>query len=172
VLTDGGERLDFDNLAEMIGKYREMLTRERDVAFQMQFNQFLLDSAGITDEEVRQDMSQRLQALLESIESQDLEPHQVLVQFFESQIVQDMILSRGSARERELRQLTYEFGNFLMDAVYDSRSDDDFLRHLLTNSLHQISEILNPRDIRRKGESMVDVWVRAMEEHVFQQGKS
>jgi len=166
------KRLDFDNLAEMISKYREMLTRERDVAFQMQFNQFLLDSAGITDEELRRDMSQRLQNLLESIESQDLEPHQVRVQVFESQIIQDMILSRGAARERELRQLTREFGNFLMDAVYDSRSDDDFLRHLLTNSLHQISEIISPREIRSKGESMVDVWVRAMEEPVFQQGKS
>ena len=83
-----------------------------------------------------------------------------------------MIKSRNSARERELRQLTYEFGSFLKDAAYNSNTDEEFLRNILKQSLQRLSSEIQPRDIRKKGESMVDVWVRAMEESVYDFRKS
>ena len=83
------------------------------------------------------------------------------------EIIQDMIKTRNSARERELRQLTYEFGSFIKDAAYNTDTDEEFLRNLLKQSLQQLSNSLEPRTIRKKGESMIDVWVRAMEEAVY-----
>ena len=117
-------------------------------------------------------MTVRLNEVLTALTQAALEPHEILIEFFESEIIQDMIKSRNSARERELRQLTYEFGSFLKDAAYNSNTDEEFLRNILKQSLQRLSSEIQPRDIRKKGESMVDVWVRAMEESVYDFRKS
>ena len=159
--------IDFEALAEMITKYRILLDREKNNAFLQQFDQFLLDAANISDENTRVDMTHRLNEVLETLTTANLEPHEILIEFFESEIIQDMIKTRNSARERELRQLTYEFGSFIKDAAYNTDTDEEFLRNLLKQSLQQLSNSLEPRTIRKKGESMIDVWVRAMEEAVY-----
>ena len=164
--------IDFDDLSEMISKYRNLLNRERNNAFLQQFDQFLLDAANISDETLRNEMTVRLNEVLTALTQAALEPHEILIEFFESEIIQDMIKSRNSARERELRQLTYEFGSFLKDAAYNSNTDEEFLRNILKQSLQRLSSEIQPRDIRKKGESMVDVWVRAMEESVYDFRKS
>jgi len=164
--------IDFDDLSDMISKYRNLLNRERNNAFLQQFDQFLLDAANISDETLRNEMTARLNEVLTTLTQAALEPHEILIEFFESEIIQDMIKSRNSARERELRQLTYEFGSFLKDAAYNSNTDEEFLRNLLKQSLQRLSSEIQPRDIRKKGESMVDVWVRAMEESVYDFRKS
>ena len=164
--------IDFDDLSEMISKYRNLLNRERNNAFLQQFDQFLLDAANISDETLRSEMTTRLNEVLVTLTQSQLEPHEILIEFFESEIIQDMIKSRNSARERELRQLTYEFGSFLKDAAYNSNTDEEFLRNILKQSLQRLSSEIKPRDIRKKGESMVDVWVRAMEESVYDFRKS
>jgi hypothetical protein len=163
----GGDTIDFEALTEMISKYRDLLDRERNNAFLQQFDQFLLDAANITDEDLRTTMTGRLNEVLSKLTQTELAPHEVLIEFFESEIIQDMIKSKSSARERELRQLTYEFGSFLQDAAYNANNDEEFLRNLLKQSLQKLSNDLEPRSIRKKGESMVDVWVRAMEESVY-----
>lgn len=163
----GGDTIDFEALAEMITKYRILLDREKNNAFLQQFDQFLLDAANISDENTRVDMTHRLNEVLETLTTANLEPHEILIEFFESEIIQDMIKTRNSARERELRQLTYEFGSFIKDAAYNTDTDEEFLRNLLKQSLQQLSNSLEPRTIRKKGESMIDVWVRAMEEAVY-----
>jgi len=164
--------IDFDDLSDMISKYRNLLNRERNNAFLEQFDQFLLDAANISDESLRKEMTTRLNEVLTALTQAVLEPHEILIEFFESEIIQDMIKSRNSARERELRQLTYEFGSFLKDAAYNSNTDEEFLRNILKQSLQRLSNEIQPRDIRKKGESMVDVWVRAMEESVYDFRKS
>ncbi len=164
--------IDFDDLSDMISKYRNLLNRERNNAFLQQFDQFLLDAANISDESLRKEMTTRLNEVLTALTQAALEPHEILIEFFESEIIQDMIKSRNSARERELRQLTYEFGSFLKDAAYNSNNDEEFLRNILKQSLQRLSSEIQPRDIRKKGESMVDVWVRAMEESVYDFRKS
>ncbi|MHA1288393.1 MAG: hypothetical protein ACTSPB_13390 [Candidatus Thorarchaeota archaeon] len=156
----------------MISKYRNLLNRERNNAFLQQFDQFLLDAANISDETLRDEMTARLNEVLKNLTQATLEPHEILIEFFESEIIQDMIKSRNSARERELRQLTYEFGSFLKDAAYNSNTDEEFLRNILKQSLQRLSSEIQPRDIRKKGESMIDVWVRAMEESVYDFRKS
>tara|TARA_R110001592_G_scaffold139897_2_gene360376 strand:- start:16833 stop:17336 length:504 start_codon:yes stop_codon:yes gene_type:complete len=163
----GGDTIDFEALAEMITKYRILLDREKNNAFLQQFDQFLLDAANISDETTRADMTHRLNEVLETLTTANLEPHEILIEFFESEIIQDMIKTRNSARERELRHLTYEFGSFIKDAAYNTDTDEEFLRNLLKQSLQQLSNSLEPRTIRKKGESMIDVWVRAMEEAVY-----
>ena len=165
--TVGGDTIDFEALADMITKYRILLDREKNNAFLQQFDQFLLDAANISDETTRADMTRRLNEVLETLTTANLEPHEILIEFFESEIIQDMIKTRNSARERELRQLTYEFGSFIKDAAYNTDTDEEFLRNLLKQSLQQLSNSLEPRTIRKKGESMIDVWVRAMEEAVY-----
>ena len=164
--------IDFDDISDMISKYRNLLNRERNNAFLQQFDQFLLDAANISDETLRNEMTVRLNEVLSALTEAALEPHEILIEFFESEIIQDMIKSRNSARERELRQLTYEFGAFLKDAAYNSNTDEEFLRNILKQSLQRLSSEIQPRDIRKKGESMVDVWVRAMEESVYDIRKS
>ena len=164
--------IDFDDISDMISKYRNLLNRERNNAFLQQFDQFLLDAANISDETLRNEMTVRLNEVLTALTRAALEPHEILIEFFESEIIQDMIKSRNSARERELRQLTYEFGSFLKDAAYNSNTDEEFLRNILKQSLQRLSSEIQPRDIRKKGESMVDVWVRAMEESVYDFRKS
>ena len=164
--------IDFDDISDMISKYRNLLNRERNNAFLQQFDQFLLDAANISDETLRNEMTVRLNEVLTALTQAALEPHEILIEFFESEIIQDMIKSRNSARERELRQLTYEFGSFLKDAAYNSNTDEEFLRNILKQSLQRLSSEIQPRDIRKKGESMVDVWVRAMEESVYDFRKS
>ena len=164
--------IDFDDISDMISKYRDLLNRERNNAFLEQFDQFLLDAANISDETLRNEMKTRLNEVLTALTQAALEPHEILIEFFESEIIQDMIKSRNSARERELRQLTYEFGSFLQDAAYNSNTDEEFLRNILKQSLQRLSSEIQPRDIRKKGESMVDVWVRAMEESVYDFRKS
>ena len=164
--------IDFDDISDMISKYRNLLNRERNNAFLQQFDQFLLDAANISDETLRNEMTARLNEVLTALTQAALEPHEILIEFFESEIIQDMIKSRNSARERELRQLTYEFGSFLKDAAYNSNTDEEFLRNILKQSLQRLSNEIQPRDIRKKGESMVDVWVRAMEESVYDFRKS
>ena len=169
VLMVGGDTIDFEALAEMITKYRILLEREKNNAFLQQFDKFLLDVANITDEPTRETMAERLNEVLDTLASSKLKPHEILIEFFESKIIQDIIKSRNSARERELRQLTYEFGSFLKDAAYNTDSDAGFLHNILKQSLQNLSNTLEPRSIRKKGESMVDVWVRAMEEAVYQE---
>ena len=164
--------IDFDDISDMISKYRNLLNRERNNAFLQQFDQFLLDAANISDETLRNEMTVRLNEVLTALTQAALEPHEILIEFFESEIIQDMIKSRNSARERELRQLTYEFGSFLKDAAYNSNTDEEFLRNILKQSLQRLTSEIQPRDIRKKGESMVDVWVRAMEESVYDFRKS
>ena len=56
--------------------------------------------------------------------------------------------------------------------LYNSNTDEEFLRNILKQSLQRLSSEIQPRDIRKKGESMVDVWVRAMEESVYDFRKS
>ena len=164
--------MDFDKLHEMIGKYRILLDRERDNAFLSQFDSFLLDAAGIEDEEVRKEIAIRLHEVLKSLVSQDLSAGEILIEFFESEIIQDMIQTKNSARERELRQLTYEFGAFLQQASYSASTEEEFLRNMLRQSLQNLSSEIKPKEMRRKGESMIDVWVRAMEESVYPGEKS
>tara|TARA_R110000803_G_scaffold37327_6_gene80421 strand:+ start:1409 stop:1909 length:501 start_codon:yes stop_codon:yes gene_type:complete len=159
--------IDFETLTAMISKYRILLDREKNNAFLQQFDKFLLDAANISEEPVRQDITDRLNEVLANLTCSALEPHEIVIEFFESEIIQDMIKSKNSARERELRQLTYEFGSFLKDAAYNTDSDEEFLRNLLKQSLQSLSSELDPRAIRKKGESMIDVWVRAMEESVY-----
>jgi len=165
--TVGGDTIDFEALSELITKYRILLDREKNNAFLQQFDRFLLDAANISDDSMRADITQRLNEVLTTLANADLEPHEIVIEFFESEIIQDMIKSRNSARERELRQLTYEFGSFIKDAAYNTDTDEEFLRNLLKQSLQQLSNSLEPRSIRKKGESMIDVWVRAMEEAVY-----
>ena len=48
--------IDFDDISDMISKYRDLLNRERNNAFLEQFDQFLLDAANISDETLRNEI--------------------------------------------------------------------------------------------------------------------
>ena len=87
----GGDTIDFEALAEMITKYRILLDREKNNAFLQQFDQFLLDAANISDENTRVDMTHRLNEVLETLTTANLEPHEILIEFFESEMQRVLI---------------------------------------------------------------------------------
>ena len=59
--------IDFDDISDMISKYRNLLNRERNNAFLEQFDQFLLDAANISDETLRNEMTARLNEVLAAL---------------------------------------------------------------------------------------------------------
>ena len=73
--------IDFDDISDMISKYRNLLNRERNNAFLQQFDQFLLDAANISDETLRNEMTARLNEVLTALTQAALEPHEILIEF-------------------------------------------------------------------------------------------
>ena len=156
--------VDVDRLEKMrdhlIG-YRDLIERERHNALDAKFEDFM-EHIGLDPES--DDLRVQFFRMIELIGDESLDRTQRISAAIESDFLYSLLSARTGATHREMRMLTRELSQFVGAASKNARTENDFVRNLISGSLRQLSEAIERPNRGEPGseDAPTDFWVDAI----------
>ena len=154
--------MDPKSMKNMLGHYRALLEREREITLKNQFENFISDIVGVDSTDQVDILYDEFRTMLEAIEDPEGSAKDKVLHCVQSPFFYNVMALKTSSRERELRRLTHHLSDFIKDVAKNAPDDNTFLQHLLSSSLRSVADTIEPKKHREQGQSMNEAWIDAM----------
>ena len=150
-----------EKLRDHLIGYRDLIERERHNALDVKFEDFM-EQIGLDPEE--DDLRVQFFNMIEIIGDTELNRTERISAAIESDFLYALLSARTGATHREMRMLTRELSQFVGSASTNARTENDFIRNLISGSLRQLSDAIERPNRGEPGsdDPPTDFWVEAI----------
>jgi|TARA_A200000159_G_scaffold143548_1_gene147807 hypothetical protein len=163
--------MELEEMREMLGAYKQLLEREKQLALEQHFQGFM-GQLKIDDIKLKAELKNEFSSLIDILE-QDLPMEQRMLSVVNSPFIWNVMQHKTSAKERELRRLTEEISSFIRGASQGAQTEQQFVQNLLANSLKEVAKSIESGEIKG-AEHPVMAWIDSMKDglsDIFSKGK-
>jgi len=157
--------MELEEMKTMLGAYKKLLEREKQVALNQHFHAFM-EQLKIEDIDQKENLELQFTSLIEIMEK-DLSIDKRMLEIVNSKFIWAVMQHKTSAKERELRRLTADISAFIMGASKGVKNEQQFIQNLLARSLKEVAESIESGELKT-ADTPVIAWVSSMKDGLFE----
>jgi len=146
-------------MKDMLGAYKQLLEREKQMALEQHFQGFM-GQLKIDNIELKTELKTQFSSLIDLLEEK-IPMDQRMLAVINSPFIWNVMQHKTSAKERELRRLTDEISSFIKGASQGAQNEQQFVQNLLANSLKEVAKSIESGELKA-ADSPVMSWIDSM----------